>query len=279
MKTTSHILCLAALIVITSCNQQKEPEFNPQLIRDEVMRIDSVNRVLIAERSDSIPVIMNPETGYPYSEQEIRDSWLKVSRYWKKFVFYVRRHHYDKASQFLLDAENRASILGHLRDSQLRSEFILDVVKDLLYEYQSDNYIKGYLEWLYDEVLTEVTINGITNGLPHNVAATFPQLLLDYGITLSDAGYLDNALELVPIYYQAMLYFFPEDELWPLFQQTFFKSAIYHVYDDFATRDSIIQDFRNNILPAYGDRSKEYEKNIEEIEAFWAKQESEEYGH
>jgi hypothetical protein len=104
-------------------------------------------------------------------------------------------------------------------------------------------------------------------------------LLLDYGITLSDAGYLDNALELVPIYYQAMLYFFPEDELWPLFQQTFFKSAIYHVYDDFATRDSILQDFKNNILPAYGDLRKEYEKNIEEIEAFWAKQESATCGH
>lgn len=279
MKAISHILCAAVIIVITGCKQQQKSGFSHQLILDEVKRIDSVNRAIIAERADSIPVVISSETGEPYSEQEIRDAWAVASRDWKRFVHSIRTLRFEKASSYLLDDSIRLSILGHLRESELRSAFILDVVKELLYEYQNDEYLLCYLKWLYDEVLTEVCINGIMDGLPHDVAGTFPQLLLDYGITLSAAGYLDNALELVPIYYQANLYFSPDDELWPLFLLYFYKSSIYHVCEEFATRDSIMQDLKVNILPAYGERGLEMVDDIKEIEATWAKQESEAYGH
>lgn len=279
MRTSNHILCVAAIIVITGCKQQQESVFNHKLILDEVKRIDSVNRLIIADRADSVPVVINSETGEPYSEQEIRDAWAAASRDWKRFVHSIRTLRFEKASSYLLDDSIRLSILGHLRESELRSAFILDVVKELLYEYQNDDYLLCYLKWLYDEVLTEVCINGIMDGLPHDVTGTFPQLLLDYGITLSAAGYLDNALEIVPIYYQANLYCSPDDELWPLFLLYFFKSSIYHVCEEFATRDSIMKDLKVNILPAYGERGLEMLDDIKEIETNWARQEREAYEH
>ena len=279
MRTSNHILCVAAIIVITGCIQQQESVFNHKLILDEVKRIDSVNRLIIADRADSVPVVISSETGEPYSAQEIRDAWAVANRDWKRFVHKIRTHRFKKASSYLLDDSIRLSILGHLRESELRSAFILDVVKELLYEYQNDEYLLCYLKWLYDEVLTEVCINGIMDGLPHDVAGTFPQLLLDYGITLSAAGYLDNALEIVPIYYQANLYCSPDDELWPLFLLYFFKSSIYHVCEEFATRDSIMQDLKVNILPAYGERGLEMLDDIKEIETNWARQEREAYEH
>ena len=279
MRTSNHILCVAAIIVITGCKQHQESVFNHKLILDEVKRIDSVNRLIIADRADSVPVVISSETGEPYSAQEIRDAWAVANRDWKRFVHKIRTHRFKKASSYLLDDSIRLSILGHLRESELRSAFILDVVKELLYEYQNDEYLLCYLKWLYDEVLTEVCINGIMDGLPHDVAGTFPQLLLDYGITLSAAGYLDNALEIVPIYYQANLYCSPDDELWPLFLLYFFKSSIYHVCEEFATRDSIMQDLKVNILPAYGERGLEMLDDIKEIETNWARQEREAYEH
>lgn len=275
MKAISYFLFVATVILIAGCNKQQESVSNHHSIHDEVLLIDSINRVLIAERADSIPVVISSETGEPYSRQEILDAWAEASRSWKRFVHNIRTYRYDKASSYLLDENARLGILGHLRESELRSAFILDVVKELLYEYQNDDYLLGYLKWLYDEVLTEISINGIMDGIPHDVASTFPQLLFDYGITLSAADYLENALELVPLYYQASLYFSPDDELSPLFEQFIFKSSIYHVCEEFAIRDSIIQDLKNNILPGYGKRSVELLDDLQEIEADWARQESE----
>lgn len=279
MRNIYYILCLTAVILITGCNHKQESVSNHHSIHDEVLLIDSINRVLIAERADSIPVVISSETGEPYSRQEILDAWAEASRSWKRFVHNIRTYRYDKASSYLLDENARLGILGHLRESELRSAFILNVVKELLYEYQNDDYLLGYLKWLYDEVLTEVSMNGIMDGTPHNVANTFTQLLFDYGITLSAAGYLDNALELVSLYYQANQYFSPDDELTPLFEQYFFKSCIYHVCEEFSIRDSIMQDLKVNILPSYGERGLEMQDGIKEIEANWAIQERESYGH
>jgi len=219
------------------------------------MRIDSVNRVIISQYADSIPYVVDPETGVVFSEQQIRDAWLVASRSWKRFVHHVRTNKYQKASQFLLEADTRDGILGHLRESELRCMFILNVVKEMLQEYQPDSYQKGYLEWLYSEVLTELNINGIPDGQPNNVAPSFPNLLLDYGLNLSEAGFKENALELLPFYRVANHYFYPDDQVWVQLLQTFMESSIYHLVGDTVARDSIVTNFKDR-TPLYVNNDK-----------------------
>lgn len=256
MRTIYYILCLAA-VCLTSCRHRHYiGGIERAPLCATVMWIDSVNRVIISQYADSIPYVVDPETGVVFSEEQIRDAWLVASRSWKRFVHHVRTNKYQKASQFLLEADTREGILGHLRESELRCMFILNVVKEMLQEYQPDNYQKGYLEWLYSEVLTELNINGIPNGQPNNVAPSFPNLILDYGLNLSEAGFKENALELLPFYQAANQYFYPDDQVWVQVLQTFMESSIYHLLGDTLTRDSIVANFKDNMLTQYGNNDK-----------------------
>lgn len=234
------------------------------------MWIDSLNNEIISQLSGETPEIINQKTGTPYSDKEIKESRLKVAKDWKRFVKYIRRQQFNKASEYILDTDVRGSILGHLRGSILRSIFILDVVDYLLLEYQEDVYYSSCAAWMYDEVLMEITINGITNGEPHDVAETFPKLVVAYANILASAGCLSNALELVPIYDLANQYFNPEDDLFVQFQKAYFENAIYHLAGDAATADSILLDFRDNVTPEYGARGKDAAKDVDEIIAYWA---------
>ena len=171
-----------------------------------------------------------------------------------------------------MDTNNRGSIRGHLRDSELRAQFILDVVDLLLLEYHDDKYYSTLSDWQYAEVSTQMDINGITYGDPHDVAPSFPNLVLSYGIILSSAGRLDLALELVPIYDLANQYLNPEDDLFVHFQKAYFENTIYHLAGDAVTGDSILLDFKNNVTPEYGARGKDAAKDVDEIIAYWAVQ-------
>ena len=265
MKTICCILCLAS-VCLTSCHHKHNiGEFKRTPLCATVMWIDSVNREIIKEYSDSIPYIVDPQTGIVYTEQQVRDAWLQSSRDWKRFIHHVRTYKYQKASQYLLDADIRGGILGHLRESELRCMFILNVVKDMLQVYQPDNYLEGYLEWLYAEVKTESNINGIAYGKPQNVAPSFPNLVLDYGLNLSEAGYMDDALELLPIYQTANRYFYSDDEVWVQLLQTFMESSIYHLVGDTVARDSIVSNFKESIAPLSGNSDKmlEYLSTLE----------------
>lgn len=237
------------------------------------MLLDSVNNDIINLSSNDVPDLINLDTGEPYNADEVDAAYAQVAKDWNRFIKLIRRHQYKKASVFIMDTDNRGSILGHLRESELRTFFILEVVKNLLLEYQEDNYFLVYLEWLYVESLSEANINGTMYGVPQNVAKTFPNLILDYGITLASAGYLDNALELVSIYDFANKYLRPDDDLFVQFEKAYFESSIYHLVDEATTADSILLDFRDNVTPEYGARGKDAAKDVDEILAYWAKQE------
>ena len=268
------LLYIISLPFLYSCgNRQQIVDFNPKTLYDAVMWIDSINNDIIDQLSDDVPSAINPQTGSPYSVQEIKAARAVASKDWAKFLKLIKNKKYQRASQFILETNNRGSILGHIRDSELRTQFIMDVVKTLLLEYQEDNYLSCYLEWLDDEVLTEMFINGIKDGLPHNMAGTFPDLLLDYGITLSRAGYIDDALDLLPYYYQANVYLYPDNELYSLFCMAFLKSSIYYLSGDNEKRDAVIQDFKDNIMPIYEDKEGQVKRNLEELESYWAEQE------
>lgn len=265
---------LIATICFVSCSTRQDYVYiNPDKLYDEVMWVDSTNNKIVQALIDSIPEIINPETDLPYSKQDIKDAWAKASQDWLRFVKLIRRHQYKKASVFIMDADNRGSILGHIRESELRTVFIQGVVCNLLMEYQIDHYYQEYLDWLYEEVLIETTYNGLLDDLPHDVAGTYLGLLVDYGITLVSAGFLEDALELVPLYYKANLYFYPDDDLWALYTKVHYENTIYHMAGDVVTADSILNDFKNNVIPLYGERGKDALKDVEEIEAYWAAQE------
>ena len=262
------------LIFFCSCREHRQIiEFDPQELYETVMLLDSVNNDIINLSSNDVPDLINLDTGEPYNADEVDAAYAQVAKDWNRFIKLIRRHQYKKASVFIMDTDNRGSILGHLRESELRTFFILEVVKNLLLEYQEDNYFLVYLEWLYVESLSEANINGTMYGVPQNVAKTFPNLILDYGITLASAGYLDNALELVSIYDFANKYLRPDDDLFVQFEKAYFESSIYHLVDEATTADSILLDFRDNVTPEYGARGKDAAKDVDEILAYWAKQE------
>lgn len=267
-----HIgLSIALLLsLICSCNNHKQVMvFNPHELTKTVIWIDSLNNEIISQSLDEIPDIINPETGLSYGNKEIKQSRLKENKDWKKFVKYIRRQKYDKAAEYIKDTEVRGSILGHLRQSELRSAFIIDVVEKLLMLCDNHVYFLVYTQWLYAEIQNELSIYGISNGEPHDVPQSFTSLIVTYGINLSSAGYLSNALELVPIYNLANTYFNPVDDLWQQFQKAYFENTLYHVAGDAATADSILLDFKNNVTPKYGARGKDAARDVDEIIAYW----------
>lgn len=264
----------SALLFICSCtSRHQNTDFDQKELYNTVMRIDSINNDIISQRSGTVPEIIDPETGEPYPEELILESWKLAEKDWKQFVRYIRRHQFQKASDFLMDTNNRGSIQGHLRESELRARFILDVVDDLLIEYHEEKYYSTLSDWEYSEVSTQMNINGITYGDPHNVAPSFPNLVVSYGIILSSAGRLDLAMELVPIYNLANIYLNPEDDLWQQYAKLHFESTLYHLAGQGAKGDSILLDFRDNVTPEYGARGKDAAKDVDEIIEYWAEKE------
>lgn len=266
-----RLFITSAILIVCSCtNRQQTTNFDQEELCRTVMWIDSINNDIISQRSSSVPEIIDPETDEPYPAELILESWKLVEKDWKQFVRYIRRHQFQKASDFLMETNNRGSIQGHLRESELRARFILDVVDNLLLEYHEDKYYSTLSDWEYSEVSTQMIINGITYGDPQNVAPSFPDLVVSYGIILSSAGRLDLALELVPIYNLANTYFNPEDDLWQQYAKLHFESTLYHLAGQVAKGDSILIDFRDNITPEYGARGKDAAKDVDEIIAYWA---------
>ena len=53
----------------------------------------------------------------------------------------------------------------------------------------------------------------------------------------------------------------------------FLKSSIYYLSGDNETRDAVIQDFKENIMPIYEDKEGQVKRNLEELESYWAEQE------
>ena len=260
-----------ALLLLSSCkNHQQITNFDPQELYATVMEIDSINNTIIEQNAGIVPEIINQETGEPYPQEVVLDSWKRVEKDWKQFVRYIRRQQFEKASDFLMVTNNQGSIRGHLRDSELRAQFILNVVDLLLLEYHEDKYYSTLSDWQYTEISTQMNINGITYGVPHDVAPSFPNLVLSYGIILSSADRLDLALELVPIYDLANQYLNPEDDLFVQFQKAYFENTIYHIAGDAATGDSILLNFKNNVTTEYGARGKDAAKDVDEIIAYWA---------
>ena len=261
----------SALLFICSCTSRyQNTDFDQEELYNTVMRIDSINNDIISQRSGSVPEIIDPETGEPYPAELILESWKLAEKDWKQFIRYIRRHQFQKASDFLMDTNNRGSIQGHLRESELRARFILDVVDDLLIEYHEDKYYSTLSDWEYSEVSTQMNINGITYGDPHNVAPSFPDLVVSYGITLSSAGRLDLALELVPIFNLANIYLNPEDDLWQQYAKLHFESTLYHLAGQGAKGDSILIDFRDTVTPEYGARGKDAAKDVDAVIEYWA---------
>ena len=260
----------SALLFICSCtSRHQNTDFDQEELCSTVMRIDSINNDIISQRSGSVPEIIDPETGEPYPAELILESWKLAEKDWKQFVRYIRRHQFQKASDFLMDTNNRGSIQGHLRESELRARLILDVVDDLLIEYHEDKYYSTLSDWEYSEVSTQMNINGITYGDPHNVAPSFPDLVVSYGIILSSAGRLDLALELVPILNLANIYLNPEDDLWQQYTKLHFESTLYHLAGQGAKGDSILIDFRDNVTPEYGARGKDAAKDVDAAIEYW----------
>ena len=270
MRTIGLFISFALLFICSCTIRHQNTDFDQKELYNTVMRIDSINNDIISQRSGSVPEIIDPETGEPYPEELILESWKLAEKDWKQFVRYIRRHQFQKASDFLMDTNNRGSIQGHLRESELRARFILDVVDDLLIEYHEDKYYSTLSDWEYSEVSTQMNINGITYGDPHNVAPSFPGLVMSYGITLSSAGRLDLAMELVPIYNLANIYLNPEDDLWQQYAKLHFESTLYHLAGQGTKGDSILIDFRDNVTPEYGARGKDAAKDVDEIIAYWA---------
>lgn len=272
MKKIGLFISLTLLLLCSCKNNKQIVSFNPEELIATVIEIDSINNSII-QNSDGVPTVINQETGEPYSEQEILDAWAEVAKDWEKFVHYIRSQQFEKASDFLLDTNNQGSILGHLRDSELRTEFILEVVDYLLLEYHVDTYYSTLADWEYTEVMTQMIINGFANGDPHDVAPSFPNLVMSYGITLSSAGCLENALELVPIYELAIVRLNPGDDLKQQYHKAYFENTMYHLAGQGSKGDSIFLDFRDNVTPQYGARGKDVAQGVDEIIASWAEKE------
>lgn len=262
------------LLLLCSCKGHKQITiFDPIELCATVMEIDSINNVYIKEIAGWETSMVDPVTGEPYSEQSIHDLMDGVAKTWNQFVKYICKQQFEKAAKFIQKPINHQSIIVHLNDFALRTNFIIDVESNLLLEYQEDKYYSTYADWLFHEVQTEMEYNGILYGQPHDVTETFPKLVLSYGNVLASAGRLDLALELVPIYNLANEYFYPDDELWSKYEKAYFENTIYHLAGDAATADSILLDFRDNVTPEYGARGKDAAKDVDEIIAYWKEKE------
>lgn len=265
------LFILSALLFICSCtSRHQNTGFDQEELYATVMWIDSINNAIIEQSPSSYPEIINPETGEPYPKEVVIATWKENEEYWKQFVRYIRRHQFQKASDLLMETDSREIIQCHLREPELIAQFILNVVDGLLEEYHGDKYYSTLTSWQYSEVSRQMNINGIAYGDPHDVAPSFPGLVLSYGITLSSSGRLDLALELVPIYNLANTYINPEDDLWQQYAKVHFESTLYHLDGQGAKGDSILLDFRDNVTPEYGARGKDAAKDVDEAIAYWA---------
>lgn len=264
----------SALLFICSCtSRHQNTSFDQKELYNTVMRIDSINNAIIGQNPDSFPEIINPKTGEPFPREVVIATWKENEETWNQLVRYIRRHQFQKASDLLMESDSREIIQCHLREPELMAQFILDVVDYLLLEYHEDKYHSTLSSWEYSEVSRQMNLNGITYGDPHNVAPSFPDLVVSYGIILSSAGRLDLALELVPIFNLANIYFNPEDDLWQQYAKLHFESTLYHLAGQGAKGDSILLDFRDNVTPEYGARGKDAAKDVDEIIEYWAEKE------
>lgn len=268
---TIGLLIISTLLLICSCtSRHQNTGFDQEELCSTVMRIDSINNTIIGEDPDSYPEIINPKTGEPFPKEVVIATWKENEETWNQFVRYIRRHKFQKASDLLMESDSREIIQCHLREPELIAQFILNVVDHLLLEYHEDKYLSTLSSWEYSEVSRQMNLNGITYGDPHDVAPSFPALVQSYGITLSSAGRLDLALELVPIYNLANTYFNPVDDLWQQYATVHFESTLFHLAGQGAKGDSLLLDFRDNVTPEYGARGKDAAKDVDEIIEQWA---------
>lgn len=101
------------LLFFCSCgNHQHINEFDPQDLCETVMLIDFVNNDIIKSQSPTaVSDLINLDTGVPYDADEINEARAHVAKDWSKFVKFIRRHQYKKASEFIMDTDNQGSVL------------------------------------------------------------------------------------------------------------------------------------------------------------------------
>lgn len=259
-----RILFLSLIVLsLLSCGNHKPASFNPDELIGVIEEIDYQNDLLVEQAGKNVPSVIDPATGIEYSPQEIMEAQALVSQDWKQFVSLCKSKKFDKATELLADNQFQGSVLGHLRSSGLRFDFIDQVLYTLINEYipERESRISTHASWLEMEYMIDKTL--VTdNSIPDNFRGVVTLLGYDYAmmdrvgdaISLADqvkqAAYLDfrDSLRSDLIYFS-------------------YVSNIFKISGDTLTSNEILDHFRDNILTHYEEPgSAMYNEIIEFIE-------------
>ena len=236
------------LLFLYSCSEHTPQNFDPDLLNWDLAFIDSINNVLIEEQSDYVPMVIDHTTGLAYRVQDIIKSWEIVREDWNEFVALCYKQKYSKATRLLADKNFQIGVLGHIRHSELRYYFILNILDPLMLDYakDTDEYLYQYLDWRRNEMAIEMNLVNEGKDIPEH----FTNLLKQVGYGYAWNGDFDRALGMVDIL-DPVIYEVEQDSLSVELNHYVYLSNLYYIDGDTIMQHYAINFFRDSILPVY----------------------------
>lgn len=246
MKSVFPSILLASLL-ICSCSTRHTENFDSVMFNQELAYIDSINNILIAENSDKIPAVADSDTGMEYNEKEIQNAWRTVKKDWDKFCSLCNRGKYEKAAELLTDVNIQGSVLGHLRQSELRYEFITNILDPLLVEYtDEEEHMFQFLDWRRTEFVTELSLVQAGRRIPEH----FPTLIKEVGYGYAYNDDFDQALGMTDIL-DPVIWSTSQDSMVVELNHYVYMGSIYQIAGDTTMQHQTITFFLDSILPEY----------------------------
>lgn len=230
MKRIITGLFLAAIIAGTIFCSSKPvfyEELDPQTVLRTIEKLDSVVSTLYG-----FEPIENPGMEVPGMGLVPQEPFDMARETWSDFRKECYDGDFEKAYHIITEVDSGADWIVYLKISDLRCEFIANILKPMLYEFEDvDVADSKYLDIIEQEFYLEVYSVKSSPDSSLYVPETFPEVINTLAVLRAQQGLVEEALELLDV----------------------FGYAVNHVYQNGAVSNLIITYFLTDIALAAGD--------------------------
>lgn len=230
MKRIHIISFLAAIIAGTIFCSSKSvfyEELDPQTVLRTIEKLDSVVSTLYG-----FEPVENPGMEVPGMGLVPQEPFDMARETWSDFRKECYDGDFEKAYHTITEVDSGADWIVYLKISDLRCEFISNILKPMLYEFEDvDVADSKYLDIIEQEFYLEVYSVKSSPDSSLYVPETFPEVINTLAVLRAQQGLVEEALELLDV----------------------FGYAVNHVYQNGAVSNLIITYFLTDIALAAGD--------------------------
>lgn len=230
MKRITTGLFLAAIVagsIFCSSKPVFYEELDPQTVLRTIEKLDSVVSTLYG-----FEPIENPGMEVPGMGLVPQEPFDMARETWSDFRKECYDGDFEKAYHIITEVDSGADWIVYLKISDLRCEFIANILKPMLYEFE-DVEVADYkfLDVVEQEFYLEVY--SVKNSLDSSlyIPENFPTIIYTLAVMRSKLGYVSEALELLDVY----------------------AIAVNYMYENGAVSNLIITYFLSDIALAAGD--------------------------